>query len=227
LIEYGTDNTLNINRIWFDETFSNNLPEDVYTQLKPYLLHLSAQPTSDGFRKIVYTGAPSGQGSFICLETILPPPSLVIAGAGHVGKALARIGKFLGFEVSVWDDRSEYANVVHIPDADNHYNGNFDVFLSQVPVNHNDYLVIVTRGHKFDAEVLRKWIKTQPAYLGMMGSRTKVAQMRQQFLENGWATQDEWDRVHTPIGLKIGAKTVEEIAISIASQLIQVKNMLS
>jgi xanthine dehydrogenase accessory factor len=224
LVEERYDNTLNINRIWFEENISGNFPDGLYSLLQPYLLQMLSQPTNVSFRKISFPGSPLGQGSFACLETILPPPSLVIAGAGHVGKALARMGKFLGFEVTVWDDRSEYANAVNIPDADHHYSCILDELLAQVVINQYSYLVIVTRGHKFDAEVLRRWIKTKPAYLGMMGSRTKIAQMRQQFLEQGWATPEEWDIVHTPIGLKIGAKTVEEIAVSIAAELIQMRN---
>jgi xanthine dehydrogenase accessory factor len=224
LVEYKDDNTININRIWFEETDSLNLPESIYSGLKPYLSQMLTQSTSAIFRKVTIPYRTSEQVIFACLETILPPPSLIIAGAGHVGKALARIGKFLGFEVTVWDDRSEYANAVNIPEADHHYSCNLDDLPAQIVINQTTYLVIVTRGHQFDAEVLRKWIKTKPAYLGMMGSRTKIAQMRQQFLEQGRATPEEWDRVHTPIGLKIGAKTVEEIAISIAAELIQIKN---
>jgi xanthine/CO dehydrogenase XdhC/CoxF family maturation factor len=224
LIEEKEDNAININRIWFQETNPSGIPDNLFPVLSPTLFQMLAQPSTFGFRKLTFPGSPIGQVSFACLETILPPPSLVIAGAGHVGKALARIGKFLGFEVTVWDDRSEYANPVNIPDADHHYSCNFDDLLAQIVINQYTYLVIVTRGHQFDAEVLRKWILTKPAYLGMMGSRTKIAQMRQQFLEHGWATPEEWDRVHTPIGLKIGAKTVEEIAVSIAAELVQVKN---
>jgi xanthine dehydrogenase accessory factor len=224
LVEDRHDNIIKINRIWFDETGPCNLPEDIYILLNPYLLQNLAQSGNAIFRKVTIPYGPMELGNFACLETILPPPSLVIAGAGHVGKALARMGKFLGFKVSVWDDRSEYANAANIPEAENHFSCSFDDFLVQTEINQNSYLVIVTRGHKFDAEVLRKWIKTKPAYLGMMGSSTKVAQMRQQFLEKGWATAEEWDSIHSPIGLKIGAKTVEEIAVSIAAELIHIKN---
>jgi xanthine dehydrogenase accessory factor len=224
LVEEKNDNTININRIWYEETNPSGFPDDLYPLLRPALSQMLAQSSNVPFRKVAFPGSPLGQGSFACLETILPPPSLVIAGAGHVGKALAHVGRFLGFEVTVWDDRSEYANSVNIPEADHHYACPFDDFLAQMVINQYSYLVIVTRGHKFDALVLRKWIKTKPAYLGMMGSRTKIAQMRQQFLEQGWATSEEWESIHTPIGLKIGAKTVEEIAVSIAAELIHIKN---
>jgi xanthine dehydrogenase accessory factor len=226
LIEEKDANAININRIWFEETNPSGFPDNLYPMLQSTMLQMLAQPSTNGFRKMAIPGSPKELVSFVCLETILPPPSLVIAGAGHVGKALARIGKFLGFEVSVWDDRREYANAVNIPDADHHYSCSLDDLPAQIVINQYSYLVIVTRGHQFDAEVLQKWILTKPAYLGMMGSRTKIAQMRQQFLEQGWAMPEEWDRVHTPIGLKIGAKTVEEIAISIAAELIQVSHSM-
>ena len=83
------------------------------------------------------------------------------------------------------------------------------------------YVVIVTRGHQHDADALRACITSGAAYIGMIGSRHKIALMRDRFLEQGWATPDQWDRVFTPIGLEIGSRSVEEIAISIAAQLVQ------
>jgi xanthine dehydrogenase accessory factor len=223
-VEEKGDNVLQINRIWFDETHSEEIPDDLFSHIGPSLSEMLASPSAIPFRKITLSGSVEEKVSFVCLETILPLPSLIIAGAGHVGKAVARIGKFLGFEVTVWDDRSELANAINIPEAGHHLSCNLDDLDAQLVINQHTYLVIVTRGHKYDALVLRKWIHTHPAYLGMMGSRTKIEQMRQQFLEKGWATKEEWERVHTPIGLKIGAKTVEEIAISISAELIYIKN---
>ncbi len=85
------------------------------------------------------------------------------------------------------------------------------------------YFVIVTRGHAKDAEALRAVVRREAAYLGMIGSRTKIGIMQREFLEKGWATAEEWARVHAPIGLEIGSKTVEEIAVSIAAELVQVR----
>jgi len=161
------------------------------------------------------------------LERILPKPSLIIAGAGHIGHSLAHLGKFLGFDVVVWDDRPEYANQNMFPDADVVLSGTVDESLGQIPVQDDSYLVIVTRGHKSDADVLRKFITSNAAYIGMIGSKAKVTQMKALFLENAWATPEQWSRIYTPVGLDIGAQTVEEIAISIAAQLVKVKNQKS
>jgi xanthine dehydrogenase accessory factor len=84
--------------------------------------------------------------------------------------------------------------------------------------------VIVTRGHKDDAEALKPCIGSDLAYTGMIGSKNKIASMRDNFIENGWATLKQWETVYTPIGLDIGSRTVEEIAISIAAQLVLVRN---
>lgn len=164
---------------------------------------------------------------FSLVERILPKPSLIIAGAGHIGHSLAHLGKFLGFDVTVWDDRPEYANQNMFPGADVVLSGILDDSLGKISIQDDTYLVIVTRGHKSDAEVLRKFTGSNAAYIGMIGSKAKVAQMKALFLENTWATPEQWSRIFAPVGLYIGAQTVEEIAISIAAQLVKVKNQKS
>ena len=95
--------------------------------------------------------------------------------------------------------------------------------LAAHPLGAEAYVVIVTRGHRQDAAALRACIRRDAAYLGMIGSRRKIALLRQEFSEQGWATETEFDRVCAPIGLDIGAETVPEIATSIAAQLIAVR----
>lgn len=167
------------------------------------------------------------RNDFVFLECLAPRPSLVIAGAGHIGRSLAHLGKFLGFEVTVWDDRPELAVKEQVPDADFIWSGTFESALERMTIRNDSYLVVVTRGHKSDSEVLRKFIQLPSAYLGMIGSRAKVAQMKEAFLANGWATPEQWDQIFTPIGLNLGGQSVEEIAISIAAQLVQVRNSKS
>jgi xanthine dehydrogenase accessory factor len=223
-VEKTKDKYINIRRLWFNKINISRLSEYVSEKVATVVLENFTRLKSGEFRIIPHHTELPGNTGFICIQTVVPPPSLIIAGAGHVGKAVAHLGKFLGFEVTVWDDRIEYANKTNIPDADFTLNGWVNEALPEIPVKKDSYLVIVTRGHKNDAEVLRTWIKTHPAYLGMMGSKVKIAQMKQQFMQENWATPEEWDRIHTPIGLKIDAKTVEEIAVSIAAELVQVRN---
>jgi xanthine dehydrogenase accessory factor len=94
-------------------------------------------------------------------------------------------------------------------------------------VGHDSFIVIVTRGHSQDANVLKKFISTDAGYIGMIGSRKKIAQVREKSIQEGWATPDLWEKIHAPIGLHIHSKTIEEIAISIAAELIQERYKLN
>jgi len=192
--------------------------------IRTFVSEMFRDSGSESIRTIVFNGNEALSKGFTLLERILPKPTLIIAGAGHIGQSLAHLGKFLGFEVTVWDDRPEYADQNLIPDANFVLSGTVENCLGKINIQEDSFLVIVTHGHKSDAEVLRKFIGSKAAYIGMIGSKVKVAQMKVFFLENGWASPEQWNRIHTPVGLDIGAKTVEEIAISIAAQLVKVKN---
>jgi xanthine dehydrogenase accessory factor len=164
------------------------------------------------------------QENLLFLEPVAPSPQLLIAGAGHIGQALAHLGNLLNFEVTVIDDRADYANSDRIPDADRIIVNTPGKALQKFPISSDSYIVIVTRGHRQDAETLKSCIASPAAYLGMIGSRRKIALMREKFINKGWASGEEFDRVHAPIGLAINSITVEEIAISIAAQLVLVRS---
>lgn len=163
-------------------------------------------------------------GGFLFLEPVRPLPRLVVAGAGHVGRAVARLGALLDFSVTVVDDRAEFANAANVPEADEIVAADIGGTLAALSPGPADYFVIVTRGHAKDGEALRTVIRREAAYVGMIGSRAKIGLMRREFLDRGWATEAEWARVHAPIGLDIGSKTVEEIAVSIAAELVRVRS---
>jgi CTP:molybdopterin cytidylyltransferase MocA len=173
-------------------------------------------------RKCLYAEASDGSAHFF--EPIFPLPGLIIAGAGHIGRALAHMANLLDFEVTVIDDRSEYANSHNIPDADHLVVGNIGKSLRGIVMTPDTYLVIVTRGHKDDGEALRACLDADVAYIGMIGSKRKTSLMRDEFISQGWATPQQFDNVHAPIGLEIGSKTVQEIAVSICAQLVQVRH---
>ena len=154
------------------------------------------------------------------VEPARPIPQLVITGAGHVGRVLARSGRLLDFEVTVIDDRPEFVNSTNIPDADHCVVGDIGDSMGRLEIRPDTYIVIVNRGHRGDADALRQCIGSDAAYIGMIGSKRKIEQMREKFLQEGWATAEQFDRVHAPIGLDIDAKTVEEIGISIAAELV-------
>jgi xanthine dehydrogenase accessory factor len=154
------------------------------------------------------------------LEPIFPPARLVIAGAGHIGRAVAHLGRILDFDVTVIDDRREFANKKNLPDADHIVCRDIGPALGDMTLDENTYIVIVTRGHQKDTEALRACVHSGAAYIGMIGSRSKIALQRREFLVRKWATAKAFDRVRTPIGLPIRSKTVPEIAVSIAAELV-------
>ena len=166
------------------------------------------------------------QKKLLFLEPVFPQSHLVIAGAGHIGKALAHLGNRLDFEVTVLDDRAEFANPENIPEADHLIVGDISTAIQDIPKTPDTFVVIVTRGHSHDSDALRECITSDAGYIGMIGSARKIALMRTKFLEEGWASKEQFDRVYAPVGLEIQSKTVEEIAVSIAAQLILVRNQL-
>ncbi len=168
----------------------------------------------------------SQQESLLFLEPLFPQSHLVIAGAGHIGKALAHIGSRLDFEVTILDDRAEFANQKNIPEADHVIVGDIAKILHDVPKTPDTYVVIVTRGHSHDSDALRACITSGVGYIGMIGSARKLQLMRKKFLDEGWASAEKFDRVFAPIGLEIQSKTVEEIAVSIAAQLVLIRNQI-
>jgi xanthine dehydrogenase accessory factor len=157
------------------------------------------------------------------IEPVSPLPRLVIAGAGHVGRAVARLGSLLDFNVTVIDDRAEFADTERIPEADEIIVGPIGESVTGIEDSPDNYFVIVTRGHQKDGEALLAALGRPAAYVGMIGSRTKIELMRHESIETGRATAEDWARIHAPIGLDIGSKTVEEIAVSIAAELVLVR----
>lgn len=159
----------------------------------------------------------------VLVESVIPKPLLLIAGGGHIGQALALQASLVGFDVAVIDDRAEFTEPALYPEGTTTYCGNIPKKIAELSIGNDTYIVLVTRGHKLDAETLEACIHAPVAYIGMIGSRRKVALVRKNFIESGIATAEQFDRVFTPIGLDIGAVTVPEIAASITAELIAVR----
>ncbi|TCO71826.1 XdhC family aldehyde oxidoreductase maturation factor [Marinisporobacter balticus] len=148
-----------------------------------------------------------------------------IIGAGHVAQKIADLTKNLGFYTIVVDDREEFANTKRFQTAQEvRVIPSFDNLTNIIEINHNSYIVIVTRGHSYDKEVLAQMLKTDAKYIGMIGSHTKRDHTYHELLQEGFARKDI-ERVHCPIGIKIYAQTPEEIAISIVAELIKVRRL--
>ncbi|HYQ48464.1 MAG TPA: XdhC/CoxI family protein, partial [Thermodesulfovibrionales bacterium] len=167
------------------------------------------------------------QGGLVCggkvlvyVEPIIPDPVLVILGAGHVGKALAKAGRFSGFRVMVCDDRPEYANRENIPDAHEIAIHEFADIFERLVIPERAYIVVATRGHNHDLDAVKASLRTKARYIGLLGSRRKKALLFRALGEAGFS-QDDIDRVHIPVGVPINSVTPEEIAVSIMAQVIQ------
>jgi xanthine dehydrogenase accessory factor len=155
------------------------------------------------------------------IESLLPSKTIYLVGAGHVSREIARISNHIDFQTIVIDDRIEFANQQRFPDADEiivcpGYSGVF----GEAPIDRDSFIIIVTRGHHFDKEVLAQALKTPAGYIGMIGSRKKRDTIYQALLTEGFKSHD-LARVQCPIGLAIDAETPSEIAVSIVAQLIQ------
>jgi len=161
--------------------------------------------------------------SEVFIEPLIPKPVLVIVGGGHVGQATAAQAALLGFEVMVIEDRPEFVHPKLFPPGTTTRCGAVAEELGAFPVHKDTFIVLVSRGHQQDSIALRACIRRSAAYIGMIGSRRKVPLVRRQFLQNGWATAEEFDRVYAPLGLDLGAISVPEIAASIVAQMIAVR----
>ncbi len=161
----------------------------------------------------------------VYIEPILQKDQLVIFGAGHIGKALTKYAPDFGFNIQLIDHRKE------ILSSDSFKNlaiiaKDYIEAIDEINFNESTFVVIVTPKHAYDEAILEKVAKFDCAYIGMIGSKTKVAKARKRILEEKILTESELEKVDMPIGIKFNAQTPEEIAISILAKLIDVKNSI-
>lgn len=219
-----SEDSVLINRYWMSMSSKPLIPEEFLEKIEPVVSEMILRRDPADYREMSLSIPDQEPSSIFFLEPVFPREQLIIAGAGHIGKALVHLAHMLDFEVTIIDDRREYANSFNIPEADHIIVDEMGEALKKLKLNINTYIVIVTRGHKDDASALKNCIGSDLAYKGMIGSVNKIASMRVDFIENGWATAKQWDTVYAPVGLDIKSRTVEEIAISIAAQLVLVRN---
>ena len=190
---------------------------NVIKEAKPKVLHFNLTE-----EEAAGNGMLCGGTMDIFIEPILPEPTLFIFGAGHISLSISKIAKMVGFKVIVIDDRAEFANTERFPKADQLFTENFSEVFSKLKVNISSYIVIVTRGHKFDEKVLEWAIKSKACYLGMIGSKKKNDTIFSNLQSKG-VSKKLLETVHAPIGLDIHAETPEEIAVSIMAEIIKVR----
>jgi len=174
--------------------------------IRPYLLELK------------------GTDQNLFLEPVVQNPELLLFGGGHISTFVSPLARTIGFQVSVFDDLREFANRDRFPEADEIYDMPYQEAFKNIVITGSSYIVIVTRGHAGDKEVLEMALNSDvsPAYIGMIGSLRKRDTIYEVLKKNG-TSQKELAGVHSPIGLDIGGQTPAEIAVSIIAEIIQVK----
>lgn len=158
----------------------------------------------------------------LIIESLHIAPSLYVFGAGHVSQFIAKVAKMVGFYVVIIDDREEFANKERFPDADEIIVESFYDVFNHLNFTGSEYVVIVTRGHQYDRDVLTESLKKETKYIGMIGSRRKVKMVLEHMKEIG-LDPEAVDKVYSPIGLSINAETPQEIAVSIVAELVKVR----
>lgn len=157
----------------------------------------------------------------VYVEPYLPPPRLVIAGAGHLAAALSGIAQAAGFSVIIIDDRPAYATSERFPAADQVICAPFVEALGQLDLGAHDYVALVTRGHRYDMVCLAAVLHRPVAYIGMIGSRRRIDTVFELLQAEVGIDPALFGRVYAPIGLDIGAHTPAEIAVSIVAELVR------
>lgn len=158
----------------------------------------------------------------VFIEPIDPQPHAYIFGAGHISKSLCQVASLIGFATTVIDDRESFANRERFPLADNVLAGEYEELFPKLEISSSSYLIIVTRGHRDDMRILR-WAVTTPArYVAMIGSKRKVISVERELQKEG-IPAEAFQRVSAPMGLDIAAQSPEEIAVSVAAEMIAVR----
>ena len=159
----------------------------------------------------------------VFVEPILPAPMVIVVGAGHVGKAVAHLAKWLGFRVAVSDDRQEFCTPEVVPEADAYYPVPMEKLTEHVKVTRQTYLALTTRGSNVDAAGLGPLLETEAGYIGVIGSKRRWLETVKALKEQG-VPAEKIERVHSPIGLELQAETPEEIAVSILAEILMIRN---
>ena len=188
------------------------------------ILQESGTHLRDEKSKLVSLDIPDAGGRLQIFFEVMPaPPKLIVVGAGHIAVPLAKIAKALDFHVTVIDDRLLYANRERFPDADEVLVGDMAQMLKEMTITPSCYIVLITRGHKYDEPCLREIIHSQAKYIGMIGSRRRIKACFQRFRDEEKIAEEMIERVYAPIGLDIATETPAEIALSILGEVIKVR----
>lgn len=178
---------------------------------------------NDAKSKLVALEIADGGKLQVFFEVMLAPPKLIVVGAGHIAVPLVQIAKVLDFHVTVIDDRLLYANRERFPAADEVLVGDMAQMLKEMTITPSHYIVLITRGHKYDEPCLRQIFNSKAKYIGMIGSRRRIKACFQRFRDEEKIAEEVIERVYAPIGLDIATETPAEIALSILAEIVKVR----
>ncbi len=159
----------------------------------------------------------------VFVEPILPAPLLVVIGAGHVGKAVVHLAKWLGYRVAVSDDRAEFCNPESTPGADSYYPVTMDELPKKINIDKRTILILTTRGSAIDAAGIVPLLESPAAYIGVIGSKRRWATTVKVLKDKG-VSEKLIAKVHSPMGLELQSETPEEIALSILAEVMMIKD---
>jgi len=186
----------------------------------------SRDPVLLSFELSSDVGMTCGGTMDIFLEPIAAGPSVLVVGCGHVGRAVAAAAKQAGFRVAVVDDRPDVVTAERFPSADRRFVGNTELVGRDLAIDESSFVVVVTRGHRFDKDWVEAVLPHRPRYLGMIGSEDKVRATFEEMAADG-VPRDELAKIHAPIGIDLGAETPDEIAVSVVAEMIAVRHGIS
>ena len=194
-----------------------SVAQDVMREERPRRLHfnLNQNPEYD-------EGLVCGGSLDIFVEPILATPTLYLFGGGHVSLSISKVASIAGFDTVIIDDRTAFANKERFPEAVETHAGPWEEILPKLTLNEFSYVVIATRGHKADLACLRWAVATPARYVGMVGSKRKLIEFYKVLEREGFPAA-QLERVHSPVGLDIGALTPQEIAVSVVAEIIAVR----
>ena len=178
---------------------------------------------NDEKSKLVALEIADGGKLQVFFEVMLAPPKLIVVGAGHIAVPLVQIAKVLDFHVTVIDDRLLYANRERFPAADEVLVGDMAQMLKEMTITPSHYIVLITRGHKYDEPCLRQIFNSKAKYIGMIGSRRRIKACFQRFRDEEKIAEEVIERVYAPIGLDFATETPAEIALSILAEVVKIR----
>ena len=191
--------------------------------LEQRIVREAAERLAEERSRLLSLETESGGQADVFFEVMPSPPKLIVVGAGHIAVPLVKMAKLMDYHVVVIDDRILFANRERFPEADEVVVGDMAETVKDLDITPTTYVVLITRGHKYDEPCLRELLDQPAKYIGMIGSKRRIKACFERFKEEEHVSEELISRVYAPIGLDIATETPEEIALGILGEIIKVR----